>query len=159
MKTLLGFVLLATLWAPFVHAQPEPPTATPVTTNPWHDSGDYRVHFSTFTSDFLPANAARALGFTRAKDRIIVNVALTQKQADGHFTLGLPAGVEGAATNLMQQRKSLSFKPVEEPNATYYLAELRFTNEEVMHFALTVTTPDGTAIDVSFSRKLYVNDQ
>ncbi|MBB3166910.1 DUF4426 domain-containing protein [Simiduia aestuariiviva] len=159
MKATFAFILLSLLMAASVHAQPEAPMAVPVVEQPWHDQGDYRVHFSTFTSDFLQPAAARALDFTRANNRVIVNIALTQKRADGSYGLGQAATVKGTATNLMQQQKTLAFKPVVETDATYYLAELRFTNEEVMHFAITLQTPSGDTIDVKFARKLYVNNQ
>lgn len=152
--------LVALCWlaiTPGALAQPEPPTAQPIEAQPWVDQGDYRVHFSTFTSDFLQPGTADALGFTRAKDRVLVNVAVTRKQPDGSYSLGVPADISGSATNLMQQQKSLVFKKVAETGATYYLAELRFTNEEMMYFQLSINTPSGDTLAVKFSRKLYVS--
>lgn len=131
--------------------------AKPVDQLPWHDSGEYRVHFSTFTSDFLQPKLAQALGFSRANDHLIVNIALTKKMAGDQYSLGLPATVEGSATNLMQQQRQLTFTEVSETGATYYLADLRFTDNEVMHFAITLHTPTGEAIAFKFTRTLYVS--
>lgn len=158
MKKLL--ILLLALCASLTLTQAlaaEPPTAEPLDANPWHDQGDYRVHFSTFNSDFLQPATAKALGLVRAHNQLLVNISLSRKQANG-YGLGLKAAVSGSATNLMQQQKSLSFVEVAEPGATYYLAPVRIDNEEVLHFAVEVVASDGSRIPVKFSRKVYVSE-
>ncbi|MEX1033739.1 MAG: DUF4426 domain-containing protein [Cellvibrionaceae bacterium] len=116
---------------------------------------DHTVYHSVFNSTMVKPDVANLHRITRGKDRMLVNVALvTNGSTDG----GLSARVSGSATNLMQQKKELAFKAIVEGDVTYYLAPLRITNEEIMHFALEVT-PEGAAepYTVKFSKKLYVD--
>ena len=153
------YLLLALLLiCPLALAQsPQPPEARVVEQQPWQDFGDYRVLYSTFNSDFLQPATARALGLTRAKNQVLVNIAVSRKQTDGSYSLGLPAKVSGHATNLMQQQKALDFTEVAEATASYYLAPLRVSNEDVIHFTVEVVIDDQT-LPVKFSKTLYVSD-
>lgn len=119
---------------------------------------DYTVHFSVFNSAFVPAEVAEIYQITRANNRVLVNISVTKTGGDA-TDLGLPAKVTGTATNLIQQQKVLDFQTINEGNATYFIAPLKHTNEEVFNFAIAVT-PDGSekALDVKFSRTLYVKD-
>lgn len=160
MKTLLHLLLLVLCAPAFVTAPAqaaEPPTVQPLDSAPWHDQGDYRVHFSTFNSDFLQPATAQALGLKRARNQLLVNISLNRKTGDG-YSLGLKAAVSGSAINLMQQQKPLDFVEVAEPGATYYLAPVRIDNEEVLHFVIEVIATDGSRIPVKFSRKVYVSE-
>lgn len=89
---------------------------------------------------------------------VYVNVSLT-KTADGTTSLGLPAEVKAKATNLMQQSKNIEFREIKEPEATYYLASFRHTNEEDIRFDVSVL-PNGEIkpLAVSFTRRLYVEN-
>lgn len=149
---LLALMGLCTL----AQAQPEPPEAVVVEQNPWQDFGDYRVLFSTFNSDFLAPETARALNLTRANDRALINIAVTRKDADGHYSLGLPAQVSGVVKNLLQQQKALQFVEVAEQQAHYYLAEIRVTNEEVLHLDITVQI-DDQQLPLTVTRTFYVS--
>lgn len=138
-------------------AQPEPPAAKIIEQNPWQDHGDYRVLISNFNSDFLQPATADALGLTRAANQAIINIAVTRKDSSGRYSLGLPAQVSGHSVNLMQQQKSLEFVEVAEQSATYYLAPVRITNEEVLHFSVTVQI-DDVSLPIAFTRTFYVSD-
>lgn len=119
--------------------------------------GEFTVHFSVFNSTFLTPEVARAYNLTRAENRALINISLT-KTTDGQTSLGLPARVTGTATNLIQQQRVLEFKTIDEGNATYYMADLRHTNEEVMNFAIEVQPDSGGApFSVRFTRKLHVD--
>lgn len=125
-------------------------------TNSSQKFGDVTVHFSVFNSTFLTPEVARAYNLTRAENRALINISVT-KTTDGQTSLGLPARVTGTATNLIQQQRALEFKTIDEGNATYYLADLRHTNEEVMNFEIEVQTDSGAApLSVRFTRKLHV---
>ncbi|WP_111642106.1 DUF4426 domain-containing protein [Marinimicrobium alkaliphilum] len=117
--------------------------------------GDYQVHYTVFNSTFIPLEAAQAYGFTRARDRALVNISVTQRTDDGE-SLGLPAQISGTATNLAQQQFRLRFEEIDEGTATYYLAPLRHTDQEVMHFDIEIT-PEGEsdAIQFRFTRTLH----
>lgn len=116
--------------------------------------GEYKVLHTVFNSSFIQPDIASTYNLTRGKDHALVNIALI-KSSDGGAAKGLPAKVSGSVANLMQQQKPLDFIEIKEQNAVYYLADLRFDNEEVLHFNITVSV-DGKDYDVKFSKKLYV---
>lgn len=118
--------------------------------------GDYQVHYNVFNSSFIQPDIAEVYGITRAGDQALINIALTRATAGGS-TYGLPATVTGVARNLMQQQTPLTFKEISEPDATYYIAALRFTNEDILHFDIEVTVDGQPPFKLTFSRKLYVD--
>lgn len=146
-------LLFMTLLAVTSHAQTG--QAKPVETS--QQFGEYTVHFSVFNSTFVSPEVARIYGLTRGKNQALVNISLT-RTVDGKTTLGLPANVSGTATNLIQQQRSLSFKTIDEGDATYYLASVRHTNEEVINFDIQVQQ-DGSAVPftVRFTRTLHID--
>lgn len=120
--------------------------------------GDYTVHYNVFNSKNIPAEVASLYKLTRAKDTALVNISLT-KTSNGTASLGLPAKVTVKAVNLMQQAKDLDFMEIKEPNATYYIAKFRHTNEEDIRFEVSVV-PEGETkpLTVSFTRKLFTEN-
>lgn len=118
--------------------------------------GEYTVHFSVFNSAFIPADIAKTYQLVRAEDRALINVTVTRTR-DDETSLGLPASVSGSVKNLIQQQKTLDFKTINEGDATYYLASVRHTNEEVVNVEINVR-PEGETktFTVNFSRTLYI---
>jgi len=124
---------------------------------PFREFGDYKVYFSVFNSSFIQPEIAEAYNFTRGKDRALVNIALVKKKDVGD-TQGLATEISGYSQNLMQQRRNLEFMEVNEQNAVYYLAPVRFINEEILHFTIEVKpTASSRPMTVTFSKKLYVD--
>ncbi|GAA5443559.1 hypothetical protein Misp06_01736 [Microbulbifer sp. NBRC 101763] len=117
----------------------------------YEDFGDYRVVYSVFNSDFIQPDIAQKYQLARARDRAYVNVSVVKK--DGG-TRGLGAELTGNATNLIQQSRPLKFKEIRDGNAVYYLAPLRFENEETLTFNVDVTLPNGKKERITFRRKL-----
>ena len=115
------------------------------------DLGDHTVNYTVFNSQFIPADIAAIHQLVRAKDRALINVSVINKQTGKTVS----AKVSGVAKNLIQQSKSLTFKTIKEPDAEYYIAPVRHTNEEIFHFILSVTL-NGTTHPIKFTRKLYV---
>lgn len=150
MKTLFAFCL----WLVSAGALAQIDQAKPVDSH--QTFGDYTVHYSVFNSTFITPEVARIHKLARAKNRVLVNVSLTQKR-EGASSLGLPARVSGTATNLIQQQRPLEFITVSEGEATYYLASLRHTNEEVINFVVNLQ-PEGSSetFTVRFTRTLHV---
>lgn len=122
---------------------------------PFQAFGDYKVYFSVFNSSFIQPDVASAYNLTRGKGRALVNIALVKTGDEGDSN-GLPAKISGSQSNLMQQTRALKFKEITEPGATYYLAPVRFLNEEILHFTISVANPSGgSPFEVKFSKKLY----
>lgn len=129
---------------------------------------DITVHHSIFSSTSALPKIANQLGLVRGKDYVWINIAVTpNNNTNTAVALGKPARVTGTAKNLMQQVKKLEFKEIRESTATYYIAPLRVTEEEIFHFAFQVTpqfSDDATAnenaktYDIKLTKKLYVNE-
>lgn len=115
--------------------------------------GDYRVQHTVFNSSFIKPDIASIYNLTRGKDHALVNIAVLKNNGSSG---GIPARVTGSVANLMQQSRTLKFQEIKEQDATYYLADLRFENEEVLHFNITVNV-DGRDLVVKFVKKLYVD--
>lgn len=120
--------------------------------------GAYTVHYNVFNSKSIPAEVAKVYDLTRSKDIALVNISLT-KTENGVTSLGLPAKVSVKVVNLMQQVKELEFKEIKEPEATYYIAKFRHTNEEDIRFEVSVV-PEGESkpLTLSFTRKLFTEN-
>ncbi|MET0356510.1 MAG: DUF4426 domain-containing protein [Cellvibrio sp.] len=53
----------------------------------------------------------------------------------------------------------MELKEIKEPEATYYIASFRHTNEEDIRFEVSVLPEDETKpLTVSFTRKLFVEN-
>jgi len=113
---------------------------------PYEEFGDYKIFFSVFNSSFIPAEIANAYNLVRGSNRALVNIAVLK---NGKIRGG-KAAVSGNYKNLIQQTRKLEFIEIKEQNATYYLAPLRFDNEEVLHFHIDVT-PEGSEQSHSFN--------
>ena len=125
---------------------------------PYQDFGDYRVIYTVFNSSFIKPDIAKTYNITRGKNQALVNVSLIKKTANGS-TEGLPAKISGTVANLMQQQKVLKFVEVQEQNAVYYLAPLRFSNEEVLNFNIEVkTSANAKPFELEFTKTLYVDN-
>jgi len=113
--------------------------------------GAYDVHYSVFPSTFLQPDIAAAYGLKRSRYEALLNISVTPKGGTG----GLPAEVSGTVTNLMQQQKTLTFKTIEEQKVAYFLAPVRVSGEEIVHFAITVHPKEtDQSLSVTFSSKL-----
>ena len=114
--------------------------------------GDYRVIYSAFNSSFISPEIANIYGITRGKNRGLINIAVIE----GDTTGGQPAVVKGFVSNIMAQQQKLEFFEVREGNATYYLAQFRFENEDFMTFKISVQRQPGQpAEEISFQRTFY----
>ena len=119
--------------------------------------GDYVVHFNAFRSDNLTPEVAKAYQLTRRNNRMIVNITVQKRAADG-TTPPAKARVTGFASNLTGQVKTLNFKEVYDGDAIYYLAEDQVANEEMLKFEIKVT-PEGADItgNVKFKQQFFTD--
>lgn len=117
--------------------------------------GDYEVHYSAFSSTFIPPKIARAYDLKRGENYGVVNIAVRniRESETGKAITGM---VKGEHKNLMTQVKKLTFKEVREGDAIYYLADFRFSDEELLKFTIDVT-PQGSnrAETVQFEQTFY----
>ena len=153
MKTLLQFLILLSL---SLHSFAQIDQPKEIKT--FQKFGAYTVHYTVFNSKSIPPEVAKIHNLTRGKDLAFINISLT-KTENGTTSLGIPALVKSKAINLMQQTKSLEFMEIKEPDATYYLAPLRYTNEEDLRFEVSVLPVGETKpLLITFNRRLYTEN-
>ena len=95
--------------------------------------GPYELHYSVVNTTFLEPKVAATYGITRGKDRAILNLAVREQLAQGGDE-ARPMQLKGTTWDLLQQQQVLTFQEVREGPAIYYIAEVKFFNEEYRFF-------------------------
>lgn len=118
--------------------------------------GNYIVHYNAFRSDILTPEIAKAYSLTRRNNRMVVNITVQKK--DGDASKPVKANIEGFASNLNGQTKTLEFKEIHDGEAIYYLAQAQVANRETLKFDIKAT-PDGETItaQVNFSQQFFTD--
>lgn len=137
--------IILTLFSMTIHAQD----------NTSYELKDHIIYYNVFNSSLIPAKVASEHNLVRAKNQVYLNIALVKKS--GGFGIP-PHKLEGTYKNLIQQKFDLKFIPINEATTTYYLAPIRFSNEEILHLDITVQ-PDENSEAETFrvTKKLYVD--
>ena len=118
--------------------------------------GDYVIHYNALATDILLPEVARAYKIKRSKNRGMVNIVVQKKNEKG--TQGITAKVTGTASNLNAQLKHLNFNEIKDANVTYYIADFRVTNKEIMNFKVTVTPTGSTkSHTLKFQKEFYTD--
>lgn len=120
-----------------------------------HELKDHIIYYNVFNSSLIPADIANKHKLVRAKDRVYINVAVVKKSGGYGFA---PEKLSGIYRNLMQQRFPLEFIEIKEATATYYLAPIRFNNEDILHLDVTVQPEAGMPESTfTITKKLYLD--
>jgi len=116
--------------------------------------GPFDVHYSVVNSTFISANTARIYHIVRGKDRALVNIAIRKNLTDGS-SKAQKAIVKGHSSDLMRETP-LQFLEIIEQDAIYYIAEVKFYDEEIRHFFIDVQPdPNEPAFRLKFTQTLY----
>ncbi len=117
------------------------------------ESPKYSIHYNAFNTMMVTPEIAQNYGFTRARNRALLNISIL----DTSTKEALPAVVTGTRSNIIGQVLPLEFQQIKEENAIYYIAQLRFTEEEMWRFELQIQ-PDLNAkpIPLKFSQIFYL---
>lgn len=116
--------------------------------------GSMNVHYMAINSTFFTPEIAKAYGIKRSRFNGLVNISVLDNTKNG--TPAKTASISGQATNNLGQFKSLEFSEVKEGDAIYYLAQVKYSDEEVLHFTLQIN--DGKEQKtLKFSQKFYVD--
>jgi hypothetical protein len=130
-------------------ARPSEPTSA--------DFGDVVVHYNAIRADQLQPEVARAYGIERSANRVLVNVAILTKAADGS-TLPTDGTVTATARNLNGQLKDLQLRRIQEGPAIYFIGEIGISNEEILVFDIDVDPSGSTGRHtVQFKREFFVD--
>ena len=113
--------------------------------------GPFELHYSVVNTTFLEPSVAAAYGITRGKERAIVNLSVREHlEAGGQ--VGRAMQLKGTTWDLLQKMEELEFQEVREGPAIYYIAELKFLNEEYRFFEVHFR-PEGAQQTYTFDLK------
>ncbi|GAA0821674.1 DUF4426 domain-containing protein [Colwellia sp. D2M02] len=116
--------------------------------------GTMNVHYMAIGSTFFTPEIAKAYGITRSRYNGLVNIAVIDNSKKEKPAKSV--SITGKAKNNVGQFKDLEFTEVKEGNAIYYLAQVKYNNEETIHFDLMIN--DGKEQQqLKFSQKFYVD--
>ena len=120
--------------------------------------GRYEVLYSVFNTTFLEPETAKAIGVKRAKNLALINISLREYLVDG---TSIPVGakkINATWFNLLHKNKMV-FKEVKEPDAIYYLAKFKISNDNEKIIIEAYVTPKGSnaPIKVKFQHHFYLN--
>ena len=146
MKTLIIKLLIALSLSLFV--------MTSVSAENMKKLGSMNVHYMAIGSTFFTPEIAKVYGITRSRYNGLINISVLDNSQKG--TPAKTVSITGKAKNNLGQFKDLEFKEVKEGNAIYYLAQVKYRNEETLHFDITIN--DGKEKQkLKFSQKFYVD--
>lgn len=116
--------------------------------------GSMNVHYMAIGSTFFTPEIAKAYGITRSRYNGLVNISVLDNTKEG--TPAKVVSIVGQAKNNLGQFKALEFEQVKEGSAIYYLAQVSYRHEEMMHFTLVIN--DGKEEQtLKFTQKFYVD--
>ena len=119
--------------------------------------GNYTVHYSAFTTDYLTPEVAKLYQIPRSKNRALVNISVL-KNGDGLLGKPVKAKIEGAAKNLSEQLRELNIREINSDGAVYYIAETHINDQETLKYDFQIT-PEGetTPYELSFQEQFYTD--
>jgi len=120
------------------------------------DFGNYEVHYNAVRTDSLTPEVASSYSIRRAANRVMLNVAVLEKQAPHAPRKPVEADVKVDAYNLNGQLKNLELRRVSEGEAIYYIGEVSIAGQEILVFDISVQ-PAGVAapFEVKFKREFF----
>jgi hypothetical protein len=119
--------------------------------------GNFEMHYNAVRTDELTPEVARAYGIERSGNRVLLNVSLLAKDADGRTT-PIDGEVKAAARNLNGQLKDLQMRRVQEGSSIYFIGEVGISGNEILVFDIDATPgPGGERHSVQFKREFYAD--
>ncbi len=116
--------------------------------------GNMDVHYIAIPSTFLTPEIAKSYKIQRSKYNSLINISVMDNQQQAKPAKAVK--ITGQARNNLGQFKTLDFNEVKEGDAIYYLAQIRFNNDETMHFEIKIN--DGKEQQVlKFTQKFYID--
>ena len=116
--------------------------------------GSMDVHYMAIGSTFFTPEIAKVYGITRSRYNGLINISVLDNTKPGNPAKTV--SISGKAKNNLGQFKTIEFSEVTEGDAIYYLAQIKYSNEETIHFTLSIN--DGKEQQtLKFSQKFYVD--
>ena len=119
----------------------------PATAATYLDHGDYRIHFTTFSSLIIPPDVASVHAIVRSKKRIVLNLSVLKQNVPA------TASISGHVINLLDQRFELVFDEINESDAIYYLTSYLALEHDILRFDLDVQLNSAESVPINFIRR------
>ncbi|MDN3488716.1 DUF4426 domain-containing protein [Pseudoalteromonas sp. APC 3694] len=119
----------------------------------YKELGPWQVHYIAFPSTFIQPQIAKTYGLERSGYKGIVNISILKNDTD---KTAQKATLQGTAKNLLGNKQTLNFKEVVEGDSTYYLAQVDYTNEEILRFEIEIQQGNQFQT-LKFKQKFYVD--
>lgn len=119
----------------------------------YKELGPWQVHYIAFPSTFIQPKIAKTYNLERSNYKGIVNISILKNNAD---KTAQSAVLSGTAKNLLGNSQQLEFKEVKEGDSIYYLAQVKFNNEEIYRFDISIQQ-GNTVQKLQFQQKFYVD--
>ncbi|KGK00655.1 DUF4426 domain-containing protein [Thalassotalea sp. ND16A] len=114
---------------------------------------DLEVHYIGLSTSILQPDIAKNYGIERSRYRGFVNISVLDSSKDGKPAVSV--GISGTATNLLGQPIPLDFMEVKEGSAIYYIAQVKYPNDEFFRFNILINN-NGKEHTLKFEQKFYV---
>ncbi len=133
-----------------------PQVAAP--SEPTHqDFGDFELHYNAVRTDLLTPEVARAYGIERSANRVLLNVSLLRKSADGRST-PVDGTVTATARNLNGQLKNLQVRRITEGQSIYFIGEVGISGNEILVFDIDASPAEQAGpFSVQFKREFFAD--
>ncbi|MFA3792164.1 DUF4426 domain-containing protein [Aliiglaciecola sp. SL4] len=112
--------------------------------------GDWDVHYIAFNTTFLTPEIAKANGIVRSPNNTLINISVIDRKTKQ----AQKVDISGTARNLIGSTTALTFIPVIEGEAIYYLASMPFEHEEHYRFSISLKQ-NKISQTLKFEQKLY----
>ncbi len=119
--------------------------------------GDYRIHYSAFSSHMLHPDVAHAHRLPRSRYRGILNITVQKKQGENGWE-AVPARVSARAVNSAQQLKQFPMRELRDGRSVYYIGSFPVANSELLDFDVQVTAlGEREPMDVRFRQQFFID--
>ena len=116
--------------------------------------GSMQVHYMAINATFLTPKIAKAYNIERSRFNGLINISVLDDTKES--TPAKSVIIQGKARNDLGQIKNLEFDEVKEGDAIYYLAQIKYSDEETFYFDITITDGKDTQT-LKFKQKFYVD--
>ena len=125
-----------------------------VSANNMQKLDNLNVHYMAIGATFLTPEVAKAYNITRSRYNGLINISVLDNTMEG--TPARHVSITGKARNDLGQIKTLEFEEVTEGDAIYYLAQVKYSDEETFYFDININDGSGSKLLV-FKQKFYVD--
>lgn len=116
--------------------------------------GNWDVHYIAFPSTFLQPKIAKHYGIERSGYAGVVNISVLDNRTKD--TPAQKVKITGFARNLIGHRIDMEFKEIVEGDSVYYIAPIKYRNEETYRFDLEISQGKNFK-KLKFQQKFYVD--